>query len=194
MTDLTEEKVYRQSACINVDDTSSVFNCFTNIIVGYPLLVNDMRIPSSEALYQVCRFPHLPEIQRLIIAEESPKIAYAVSRRYLADARDDWEAVRIPVMRWCLRVKLAQHRDRFGQMLLASEDQTIVEENENDPFWGARPTGDGMLRGANVLGCLLMELRDLLRGAPEAEKWSIVDPLSLPRFLLLGEEIRQIRG
>jgi type I restriction enzyme S subunit len=42
---------------------------------GFPLCVNGVRIRTSEALYQACRFPHLPDIQRQIIDERSPMTA-----------------------------------------------------------------------------------------------------------------------
>lgn len=64
-----------------------------------------------------------------------------------------------------LRVKLAQHWDRFGSLLLATGQRPIVEESKKDVFWGARPVDEHSLVGVNVLGRLLMELRDEMRRA-----------------------------
>ncbi len=36
----------------------------------------------------------------------------------------------------------------------------IVEESKHDAWWGAKPVGLDRLEGENVLGCLLVELRD----------------------------------
>jgi type I restriction enzyme, S subunit len=47
----------------------------------FPLHVQRTRIHTSEALYQACRFPHLPEVQRLIIGQASPMTAKMKSSR-----------------------------------------------------------------------------------------------------------------
>lgn len=155
---------------------------------GYPLSVNGVRVLTSEALYQACRFPHLPNVQRLIIEQTSPMTAKMKSRIYHADTRSDWMAVRVRTMRWCLRVKLAQNWDRFGLLLLSTGDKPIVEYSKRDPFWGASPTDSGKLEGINVLGRLLMELREQLRGE-DKDDLRIVPPLDIPQFLLYGEPI-----
>ena len=64
------------------------------------------------------------------------------------------------VMRWCLRVKLAQIWDEFSRLLLATGDRPIVEESRKDEFWGAKVVNTDTLVGVNALGRLLMELRE----------------------------------
>jgi len=66
-------------------------------------------------------------------------------------------------MRWCIRVKLVQNWRRFSSLLLATGNRPIVEKSWKDSFWGAKPLEDGRLVGRNVLGRLLMELREELR-------------------------------
>ena len=107
--------------------------------------------------------------------------------------RKGWDKVRVRIMRWCLRVKLAQNWVKFGELLLSTERRPIVEESHKDGFWGAKPQSDGTLEGANVLGRLLMELRDQLR-EPGAECLKCVEPVPLPEFLLYGKPIRPIIG
>src|SRR2546426_7568195 len=41
---------------------------------------------------------------------------------------------------------------------------SIVEDSRKDDFWGAKASDEGTLVGMNVLGRLLMELREDLRG------------------------------
>jgi ribA/ribD-fused uncharacterized protein len=108
---------------------------------GFPLKVNGVLIRTSEALYQACRFPHLPKVQRLIIDEGSPMTAKMKSKSYRSQSRPDWDAVRVRIMRWCLRVKLAQHWETFSRLLLATGDQPIVEDSRKDDFWGAKRLG-----------------------------------------------------
>src|SRR5215831_8450044 len=74
----------------------------------------------------------------------------------------DWEQVQEAVMRWCLRVKLAQHVTKFGGLLRGSAPRPIVERSRKDRFWGGVLEADGVLRGENRLGRLLMELREEL--------------------------------
>src|SRR5688500_12497164 len=107
---------------------------------GFPLLVNGVRILTSEALYQACRFPHLPKVQSLIIDQRSPLTAKMKSKPYRSDSRPDWDHIRVKVMRWCLRVKLVQNWHRFSSLLLETDERPIVEESRKDDFWGAKPT------------------------------------------------------
>jgi ribA/ribD-fused uncharacterized protein len=157
---------------------------------GYNLKVNGVNILTAEALYQACRFPHLPEIQKLIIAQNSPMTAKMKSKPYRDQSRQDWDKVRVNIMRWCLRVKLVQNWEKFGQLLLQTGDKSIVEDSSKDEFWGARPTENNQLVGANVLGRLLMELREHLKqGANFIE---LIKTPSIPNFYLFNQPIENI--
>jgi putative DNA methylase len=158
---------------------------------GYPLVVNGVRILSSEALYQACRFPHLPDVQRKIIAQSSPMTAKMVGKPYRRDSRADWDRFRTRIMRWCLRVKLAQNYPAFSTLLLSTGDRPIVEESRKDDFWGAKRDPSGVLIGNNVLGRLLMELREVVR-SNDAQALKFVPPLEIPDFLLFGRPIEAI--
>jgi len=163
----------------------------SNMAPNFALKVNDVRIRTAEALYQACKFPHLPDVQRAIIAEPSPTIAKRVSRRHDRDCRPDWEeGVRILVMRWCLRVKLALHFERFGTLLVETADRMIVERGR-DNFWGARLGKDGRLYGRNILGRLLMDLRDRQWHEDEFRN---VEPLEIEEFTLFGRPIGRVVG
>jgi hypothetical protein len=41
----------------------------------FPVVVNGVPIRTLEALYQACRFSHLPSVQHDIIAQASPLVA-----------------------------------------------------------------------------------------------------------------------
>ena len=154
---------------------------------GYPIYINDIRVGTSEALYQACRFPHLPNIQRLIIEQNSPMTAKMKSKPYRGQSRQDWDAVRIPVMRWCLKVKLIQNWTNFGDLLLETEGRPIVEDSNKDDFWGAIRDENGVFQGRNVLGRLLMELREILKS--DANSLKIVAPPPIPNFWLLDTDL-----
>lgn len=112
--------------------TKERYGGLSNMAGGFPLCVNGVRIRTSEALYQACRFPHRPEAQRLIIDQRSPMAAKMESDPHRHDSRGDWTRVRVPIMRWCLRVKLAQHWDAFGE-LLRSTDEELRELVRSEP-------------------------------------------------------------
>ena len=173
--------------------TRESFGGLSNMAGGFPLLVNGIHIRTSEALYQACRFPHLPEVQWLIIDQESPMAAKMKSKPYRHDSRPDWNRVRVSVMRWCLRVKLAQNWDDFSKLLLDTGYSPIVEHSRRDDFWGAKPLDERTLLGMNVLGRLLMELRELVKTETQ-ENLLQVEPLPMENFLLGGCPIEPITG
>jgi len=188
-----EIRSYVSSDSAKFRKTGELLGGLSNMAPGFPLEVNGIHIRTSEALYQACRFPHLPEVQRMIIEESSPMTAKMKSKPYRDRSRTDWDAVRARIMRWCLRVKLAQNWERFGGLLIETDGRPIVEESSKDDFWGAIPTADGHLVGRNVLGRLLMELRELLQ-APGAESLHRVEPPRVPRCLLYGQPITVVDG
>jgi type I restriction enzyme S subunit len=172
--DRTESIVFRK--------TKEAFGGLSNMAGGFPLVLCNVKIRTSEALYQACRFPHRPEIQRLIIQQQSPMTAKMRCKPYVSESRSDWNQIRVRVMRWCLRVKLVQNWQHFGDLLLSTAELPIVEESRRDAFWGARPVGSDKLVGMNVLGRLLMELREGVRF--DSRSLLSVEPLTIPKFLL----------
>ncbi|MFN9866243.1 MAG: DUF1768 domain-containing protein, partial [Pseudanabaena sp.] len=88
---LPESRTYNRLECITFRKTAEKFGGLSNMAGGYLLNVNGVKILTSEALYQACRFPHLPEVQRLIIAERSPMTAKMKSKPYRDNSRVDWD-------------------------------------------------------------------------------------------------------
>jgi putative DNA methylase len=183
---------YERSSSIVFLKTKEAFGGLSNMAGGFPLRVNGIRILTSEALYQACRFPHRPEVQRLVIEQNSPMTAKMKTKPYRDDTRPDWDGVRVKIMRWCLRVKLAQNYSIFARLLQSTGERPIVEESRKDDFWGAKPLDVDVLVGMNVLGRLLMELRQDVYEKPE----QLLDvlPLDIPDFLLFSQPIEAIQG
>jgi ribA/ribD-fused uncharacterized protein len=181
-------RAYDRTGSVVFLKTDEPFGGLSNMAGGFPLWVNGVRIRTSEALYQACRFPHRPEVQALIIEQKSPMTAKMKSKPYRHDSRPDWDQVRVKIMRWCMRVKLAQNWSAFSELLLETGDRPIVEESRKDTFWGAKATDDGTLVGMNVLGRLLMELREAVR-VEGRDSLTSVQPVAIPDFLLGGRPI-----
>jgi ribA/ribD-fused uncharacterized protein len=183
-----ETRTYNPADAAVFCKTKERFGGLSNMAGGFPLRVNEINILTSEALYQACRFPTLPEVQRLIIEQRSPMTAKMKSKPYRHQSRPDWEEVRVRIMRWCLRVKLAQNWVAFGDLLLSTDSLPIVELSTKDDFWGAKVQEDGTLVGRNALGRLLMWLREELKRAT-GEDLKRVEPVCIADFLLYDKPI-----
>lgn len=186
-----EFRHYLRSDCAVFNKTKERHGGMSNMAGGYPIEVNGIGIRTSEALYQACRFPQIPDLQRQIIGEHSPMAAKMRGKPFRASSRPDWDDIRVTLMRWCIRVKLLQNPDKFGSVLDDTGDLPIVEHSRRDRFWGAVALNDEELEGQNVLGRLLMELRDQMReiGIPGM---SPLPPVAVKDFALLGEPIETI--
>jgi ribA/ribD-fused uncharacterized protein len=173
----SELRTYDPGDCAVFWKTREPLGELSNMASGFPVAVGRTLWPTTEALYQACRFPHLPEIQQMLMSEPSAMAAKMRSKPYRPQTRPDWHSVRIPVMRWCIRLKFQQHRNTFGASLLATAPRTVVERSTRDRYWGAVLDNDGLLRGENVLGRLLQEVREhALDEAPEV--WAIPPDVS----------------
>jgi len=187
-------KYYKASESCIFRKTKDLFGGLSNMASGFSVNVNGINILTSEALYQACRFPHLPEVQEKIFKERSPMTAKMVSKHFRNDSRIDWDDNRIKIMRWCLRVKLAQNFIEFGKLLESTGDKPIIEDSSKDDFWGAiRDKEDkNFLVGVNALGRLLMELRQFYNENRYSYDMFVVEPLDIPDFKLLKYDIKII--
>ncbi len=178
---------YQRDDCAVFCKTDEDYGGLSNMAAGYPITVNNVRILTSEALYQACRFPHLPEVQREIVDCPSPMGAKMIRKQHTSESRSDWESIQVEVMRWCLRCKLVQNWVRFSELLRSTDSLDIVEESHKDRFWGAVGRKSPTLTGCNVLGRLLMELRGDLPAA--GQRIERVEPPQISNFLLYGQPI-----
>ena len=113
---------------------------------------------TSEHYFQAQKFVR-DEDRLAILQQPSPMIAARIGRDRSRPLRPDWDAVKDEVMRKALRAKFGQHAS-LRELLLSTGDAELVEHTANDSYWA--DGGDGT--GKNVLGQLLMQLRDELRG------------------------------
>lgn len=176
--------------CIAFRKTKEAFGGLSNMASGFPIEISGEHILTAEALYQACRFPRYPDLQRDIITQRSPMYAKELSRRFDYLTRTDWEDVRLQVMRWALRAKLMNNWEKFGELLTTTGDKIIVEDSNRDIFWGATKK-NGIYVGVNALGRLLMELRTQYLKMDKHIPIRLSPP-NIPEFLLFGELIEPI--
>lgn len=171
--------------------TSDRFGAFSNMARGFPLSVQGINVPSSEALYQALRFPHLPDFQAEILAQDSPILSKRHAYTRVSETRADWMDVNVAAMRYVLRLKWACHPDRIAALMRETDGRPIVEISSRDSFWGTKRDGN-ILTGSNVLGRLLMELR-LAVLDHEAGRDVVITPHPALAACLLGRTIEETR-
>lgn len=183
---MSKVRIYKISDSVTFAKVNERYGIYSNMAGNLCLFVNDVNIPSSEALYQACKFPLFPKIQHEILSQKNAMSAKKVARKYEAFVRQDWNEIKFKVMRWCLQVKSLQNWEVFANELIASADKPIVEYSKKDSVWGAMPNGNGTLSGVNALGRLLMELRMEINLQNPIKK---VLPPNIDGFLLYGNKI-----
>jgi N-glycosidase YbiA len=123
------------------------------------MMVAGVRYPSVEHAYQAKKTYSIRWQERIRRAP-TPKVAKRLG--YQVPLREDWEDVKLDVMRTLVRWKFNPdwHPDLTAK-LLATGDALLVEGNTwGDRFWGVeRATGLGL----NHLGRILMDVRDEVR-------------------------------
>lgn len=120
------------------------------------------RFATSEQAYHWEKFKHIGGrgVQELLEEALSAHDAFTIAQKHSALRREDWDEVKVEVMRNILRAKVDQH-EYVKRKLLATGDRILVEDSWRDDFWGWGPNRDGQ----NVLGKLWMEVRAELRSA-----------------------------
>lgn len=110
--------------------------------------------PSVEHAYQACKTVELSErvdVMRAVTPAAAKKLGRKVT------LRPGWDDLKVEVMHELLRQKFS-YLD-LGRSLLRTLDAELVEGN----WWGDRYWGVCEGKGKNVLGKLLMEVREELR-------------------------------
>jgi ribA/ribD-fused uncharacterized protein len=183
---------YNRSQCAVFNKTKELYGGLSNMAGGYPLVVNGLSYFASEHLYQCFRFPDCLEAPRKTMSQKSPMRAKMAGKPYRSThCRADWDPVRVDVMRYCLRVKLAQHRRVFGSLLLSTGKRPIVEESHKTDFWAAKAIDDEQLSGENNLGILLVALRSEFEALDPSHPY-VVQPLLIPNFTLMGKPVQSV--
>lgn len=151
---------------------------------GYPIRMGDRIIKTSEHLYQALKFTDHPQLQIEIISIASPMGAKMHGKPYKDCIRSDWEHIKLPVMEWCLNLKLLNNFATFGALLLSlDETKEIVELSKKDNYWGAIPTGDKLI-GCNKLGKLLFILCKKHKASLDPH---LVPVVNIPNFFFDGQ-------
>jgi ribA/ribD-fused uncharacterized protein len=124
----------------------------------HPITLKGKEWPTSEHYFQAMKFEGHPDEEEIRKARR-PNDAARMGRDRARPRKANWDEIRDDVMREALYAKFTQH-ESLKQRLLNTGSATLVEHTYNDNYWA--DGGDGS--GKNMLGILLMELREKLRG------------------------------
>lgn len=141
------------------------FGAFSNLY-RREVRLDGEAFPTAEHAYQAAK-ARRPEVRDWILAAPSPALlAMAAHGLYQWDIVPDWSRIKFDRMRAVLHAKFTQHAD-LRELLLSTGNARLVEagtvDNAVNRLWG-EVNG----KGKNMLGVLLMELREQL--AREAKR------------------------
>lgn len=116
--------------------------------------------PTAEHAYQAGK-PRRDVVREWILAAPTPSlVAMAAHGLYTWDIVPSWSKIKYDRMRAVLQAKFTQHED-LRKLLLSTGRARLVEVGSVDSAVN-RTWGEVNGRGKNMLGVLLMELRDKL--------------------------------
>lgn len=126
----------------------------SNFDTTYPIVVNGEGWKTVEHFYQAMKNENL-EYQEKVKKAKTPSEA----KRYGNNVplRDDWDDIKIDVMRIALEAKFAKGTEAADRLACTGIDYLIEYAPWGDSFWGMYRDSKGSLIGENHLGKLLME-------------------------------------
>lgn len=159
---------YPSDRCVTFCKTNDEFGLLCNF-AKTPLVVNGVTFSCAEQLFQMLKFK-----DELILKEIHQKVGMPI--KWVAQRgekeglrREDWGSMIIDAMKYCLQLKYEQSQ-KFRDVLNSTKEYYIIEDQTNKKTlkngklkdadtWGAVLKGDNYV-GSNLMGRLLMELRD----------------------------------
>ena len=121
-----------------ITKTNESFGGFSNMCSGFPITNGVVEFPTSEHLYQICKFGEHPQIQRELLNEKNPMVMKNKTKKYKGFVRKDWEDIKGDVMKWVLKGKFVSNFIKFGNLLTETGVKPIVEVSKRDGFWGTK--------------------------------------------------------
>ena len=133
-----EMRLYKTEECVLIHKTQAEWGALSNMCRGFPILLpfagGQEVLATSESLYQMMRFPELMStdrshyFQQRIAGEINPMRAKMLTKPFRENFnRNDWDIVRVRIMRWTLRMKWLCNLSRLGPFLLNTGRAPIVE-------------------------------------------------------------------
>ena len=119
--------------------------------------LDDAEWPSVEHYYQGMKFEQ-SELRDNIRRAADPVTAVKLADKNKRKIRKDWKKIKRTIMTRGLYVMFRTHPEA-AEALLRTAKVKLVEQSQYDYYWGCGRD----LRGENVYGQILMEIREKLR-------------------------------
>ncbi|MDE6209502.1 MAG: NADAR family protein [Lachnospiraceae bacterium] len=132
------------------------YGCFSNF-AHYGFKLDGKWWMTSEHYFQAQKF-YDTQYEEEIRLLDNPMKAAEMGRNRDLPLRKDWEQVKDDIMRKAVFEKFTQNKE-IRDILVSTGEATIIENTINDYYWGCGKNGSGK----NMLGKILMELREELR-------------------------------
>ena len=153
------KETYPASECVTIHKVAEPWGIFGNF-ARTPIVIDEVMFKTSEQLFQLMKFKDKEPVLAVYNAN-NPKMTTKHWEK--THRRSDWGQMVVDAMKFCLTKKFEQSEDFRAELersrgKLIVEDQTSFTKKTPDT-WGVKLQGDNFV-GPNLLGRLLMELRD----------------------------------
>jgi ribA/ribD-fused uncharacterized protein len=136
------------------------YGAFSNLF-RRPMEFEGRMYPTAEHAYQAGK-ARKDEVRDWILSAPTPSlVAMAAHGLYTWDIVPEWSRTKFDRMREVLKAKFSQHED-LKKLLLSTGNARLVEAGRTDNAVN-RTWGEVNGKGQNMLGVLLMEVRDEIR-------------------------------
>jgi N-glycosidase YbiA len=136
--------------------TTGEYGCFSNFS-RHPFKLKGRTWRTSEHYFQSQKFAGT-SFENKVAKCDRPMEAATMGRDRKLPLRKDWEGVKDNVMREAVYAKFSQN-PHIAKVLLGTYDEKLVEHTDKDNYWADGGNG----KGKNMLGIILMEVRDRLK-------------------------------
>ena len=160
---------YPVAGCVCLRKVAEEWGVFSNFYAT-PIVLGGVTFENAEQVFQLMKFKDAAILERIwngVTANDKKcnDVKRTVKSYEKAYRRPDWGRMILDALKFALTKKYEQC-EFFRTELGRSRGKYIVEDQTSFPklqpdCWGVKPAGDGVnFAGPNVLGRLLMELRD----------------------------------
>lgn len=132
------------------------YGCFSNFS-KHSFIIDGVLYKTAEHYFQSKKFEGT-KFEKEIILAQTPMIAAKMGRDKNKPLRENWEYIKDKIMYEAVIAKFKANEDIKNTLILTKEE-LIVEATSNDYYWGEGSLGTGK----NMLGKILMEVRDTLK-------------------------------
>ena len=149
-------ETYPANKCAIIHKTTEEWGILHNMATS-PITIDGVTFKCSETLFQLMKFTNKDVVQD-VFRRNNKKWAMHWEKTH---RRDDWPEMIVDALKFCLQKKYEQCGE-FRTELERSKGLFIVEDEtgRKSTSYGVKLNKDNEFEGSNLLGRLLMELRD----------------------------------